>query len=74
MKIFTKPPKSGHLRVAENFDQTSGCPLFRSLAVVTKRVFDDDYYWVVLIFSSSITSSKNKSLLKHGRASNTNEE
>ena len=33
MKILTKPPKSGHLRIAGNFDQTRRCPLFKGLTV-----------------------------------------
>ena len=33
MKILTKPPKSGHLRIADNFDQTRRCALFRGLTV-----------------------------------------
>ena len=40
IKKLAKPPKTGHLRIADNFDQTRGCPLFRGLAVVMKRVFN----------------------------------
>ena len=28
LKILTKPPKSRHLRIEDNFDQTCRCPLF----------------------------------------------
>ena len=31
------PPNSGHLRIADNFDQTRRCPLFRSLTIT--------FYW-----------------------------
>ena len=34
MDILTKPPKSGHLRIADNFDQTRRCPLFRGLTAL----------------------------------------
>ena len=30
-----QPPKSGHLRIANSFDQTSWCPLFRGLTIIT---------------------------------------
>ena len=34
MKVLTKPPKRGHLRIANNFEQTRGCQLFRGLTVI----------------------------------------
>ena len=34
LKILTKAPKSGHLRIVNNLDQTRRCPLFRGLTVL----------------------------------------
>ena len=38
MEIFNKPPKIGHLRIADNFELTRRCPLFRGLTVVNLNI------------------------------------
>ena len=38
MKIFNKPPKSGHLRISDNFELIRRCPLFRGLTVVNLNI------------------------------------